>query len=277
MAVWTPPRTWTPGEFVTALMMNTHVRDNMIYLYDRIAGIDTTSGAWTGKAFIQQDSSAGAVGEGLEISYLPGSDLARIKAYDFTAGVFKPIYYDALEHIVRASGVEVVNVNQGKYMLLTARRSATVGTYAFAIANDGASTIWAWRTTSSNALALDYYNGAAWGNVLSVTDSLWASGVTVSAPAFRSNTGTTGSAAHNTYVTAFSIPATGLYIVYAWYGASGYMTWGIVAYNGSSASLIRVDNTALVEVGLSGTSVLVRQNSGSTLAGINWSYLRIAT
>lgn len=30
---WTAPRTWTPGEFVTALMMNTHVRDNMLELY----------------------------------------------------------------------------------------------------------------------------------------------------------------------------------------------------------------------------------------------------
>lgn len=30
---WTNPRTWIPGEFVTASMLNTHLRDNLNYLY----------------------------------------------------------------------------------------------------------------------------------------------------------------------------------------------------------------------------------------------------
>jgi hypothetical protein len=30
---WTTPRTWIPGEFVTASMMNTHLRDNLSYLF----------------------------------------------------------------------------------------------------------------------------------------------------------------------------------------------------------------------------------------------------
>ena len=30
---WTSPRTWTTGELVTAALMNTHVRDNLSYLY----------------------------------------------------------------------------------------------------------------------------------------------------------------------------------------------------------------------------------------------------
>ena len=30
---WTTPRTWVSGELVTASMMNTHVRDNLLYLY----------------------------------------------------------------------------------------------------------------------------------------------------------------------------------------------------------------------------------------------------
>lgn len=29
---WTTPRTWTTGELVTASIMNTHVRDNLLYL-----------------------------------------------------------------------------------------------------------------------------------------------------------------------------------------------------------------------------------------------------
>lgn len=31
--VWTNPRTWTDGEIVTALIQNTHIRDNEEYLY----------------------------------------------------------------------------------------------------------------------------------------------------------------------------------------------------------------------------------------------------
>lgn len=36
---WTTPRTWTPGELVTALMMNLHIRDNLTYLYNLITGL----------------------------------------------------------------------------------------------------------------------------------------------------------------------------------------------------------------------------------------------
>src|SRR5678809_374945 len=41
---WTPPRTWVPGEFVTASMMNTHVRDELLFLYanSKIASYPTT-------------------------------------------------------------------------------------------------------------------------------------------------------------------------------------------------------------------------------------------
>jgi hypothetical protein len=35
---WTNPRTWTPGELVTALMMNQHVRDNLNYLKTTVDG-----------------------------------------------------------------------------------------------------------------------------------------------------------------------------------------------------------------------------------------------
>jgi hypothetical protein len=38
---WTTPRTWTPGELVTALMMNQHVRDNLNDLNGR-AGVAYT-------------------------------------------------------------------------------------------------------------------------------------------------------------------------------------------------------------------------------------------
>ena len=34
-AVWTTPSTWVDNELVTASKLNTHVRDNLTYLYDR--------------------------------------------------------------------------------------------------------------------------------------------------------------------------------------------------------------------------------------------------
>lgn len=37
---WTTPRTWVSGELVTASMMNTHVRDNLNYLFSVSSGAD---------------------------------------------------------------------------------------------------------------------------------------------------------------------------------------------------------------------------------------------
>jgi len=34
-AVWTPPATWNAGDIVTAAQMNTHVRDNLLFLKAR--------------------------------------------------------------------------------------------------------------------------------------------------------------------------------------------------------------------------------------------------
>lgn len=34
---WTTPRTWVPGELVTASMMNTQIRDNQSFLYSNIS------------------------------------------------------------------------------------------------------------------------------------------------------------------------------------------------------------------------------------------------
>src|SRR5262245_36696660 len=34
---WTIPRTWVPGELVTASMMNTQIRDNLNFLYSNLA------------------------------------------------------------------------------------------------------------------------------------------------------------------------------------------------------------------------------------------------
>lgn len=44
-AIWTSCRTWTTGELVSAALMNTHVRDNLEYLYARSADLITMRGA----------------------------------------------------------------------------------------------------------------------------------------------------------------------------------------------------------------------------------------
>lgn len=36
---WTTPRTWVAGENVTATIMNTHVRDNLIDLDSRVTAL----------------------------------------------------------------------------------------------------------------------------------------------------------------------------------------------------------------------------------------------
>jgi len=47
---WTAPRTWVTGEVVTAAMMNTHVRDNLLAIHDFGAGAIITVAAFTGRA-----------------------------------------------------------------------------------------------------------------------------------------------------------------------------------------------------------------------------------
>ncbi len=48
-ATWTTPRTWVTGEVVGAGQVNTHVRDNLTYLYNALTSLDasdTTSGVF---------------------------------------------------------------------------------------------------------------------------------------------------------------------------------------------------------------------------------------
>lgn len=40
---WTPPRTWNPGETVTASLMNAHVRDNLNYIKSVITSAEKVS------------------------------------------------------------------------------------------------------------------------------------------------------------------------------------------------------------------------------------------
>lgn len=48
---WTSPRTWVTSEMVTAAIMNTHVRDNLLFLYELpdlvVASITHTSSPYT--------------------------------------------------------------------------------------------------------------------------------------------------------------------------------------------------------------------------------------
>lgn len=54
-AIWTPPRTWTTGEIVTAAMLNEQVRDNLLWLMARgltpTSDFDGTVGSTTSSSF----------------------------------------------------------------------------------------------------------------------------------------------------------------------------------------------------------------------------------
>jgi hypothetical protein len=58
---WTAPRTWVAGETHTAAQHNTHVRDNVLYLYEsRRAGAVSSAGAVTnGSLFSSVKDSTG--------------------------------------------------------------------------------------------------------------------------------------------------------------------------------------------------------------------------
>ena len=51
---WTSPRTWVANAIVTAAQLNTHLRDNLTWLYSakhglfgRLAALDVPTGTWT--------------------------------------------------------------------------------------------------------------------------------------------------------------------------------------------------------------------------------------
>ena len=48
---WTAPRTWVVGELVTAAIMNTHIRDNQIYLKSQTDLINTVTFSQPANAF----------------------------------------------------------------------------------------------------------------------------------------------------------------------------------------------------------------------------------
>lgn len=54
---WTAPRTWTTGELVTAAIMNTHVRDNLLHLGEP-AGltVDDTVTGFTNTSYADMDA-----------------------------------------------------------------------------------------------------------------------------------------------------------------------------------------------------------------------------
>lgn len=54
---WTAPRTWTTGELVTAAIMNTHVRDNLLHLGDSAGTtVDDTVTGFTNTSYADMDA-----------------------------------------------------------------------------------------------------------------------------------------------------------------------------------------------------------------------------
>ncbi len=86
---WTTPRTWIPGELVTALMMNTHVRDNMNYLFSNIGAVDLS-----GKADVASPTFTGIVTLGGGQLKFPASQNASTDVNtldDYEEGSWTPV------------------------------------------------------------------------------------------------------------------------------------------------------------------------------------------
>jgi hypothetical protein len=77
---WTAPKTWGVGEYVTAAMLNTQIRDNLTYLYDRpyyqsivnVAGTTTTSATWNDVHSSLKLNITHPIATGFQLVYLVG-------------------------------------------------------------------------------------------------------------------------------------------------------------------------------------------------------------
>jgi hypothetical protein len=85
---WTAPRTWVAGEIVTAAMMNTHVRDDLLALYPHRcevyrAGTATVATAtWTTVSFDQEQHDTDAFHD-------TGSNTSRITIPSGLGGTYR--------------------------------------------------------------------------------------------------------------------------------------------------------------------------------------------
>lgn len=66
---WTAPRTWTTGELVTAAMMNSHVRDNLLFLSTfGVEGPDQDINGFTNTAYADLDATTTVTGTAVAFS-----------------------------------------------------------------------------------------------------------------------------------------------------------------------------------------------------------------
>lgn len=88
---WTDPRTWVASEYVTATLMNTHLRDNLDYLYDAMRG------AWMDVTDTMTYSSATTITiAGDPVAYNRYTKGTRLKLTQTTAKYFVVVNSDAV-------------------------------------------------------------------------------------------------------------------------------------------------------------------------------------
>lgn len=79
MATWTSPKTWVAGSPVTAAELNTHLRDNLTFLYDRDVGLTPTL-----SADVTRNSAAFANLTGLSFSCEAGKNYGIVGSIMWT-------------------------------------------------------------------------------------------------------------------------------------------------------------------------------------------------
>lgn len=111
---WTIPRNWTAGELITALIMNTHIRDNLNYLKGQVDAADTPVlphefgglASWIGTPLTSFPS--GATFDKLA----PNTDVVAFDSASLPAGTYK------LQAVLAAEGgatvtLSLVNLSDG--------------------------------------------------------------------------------------------------------------------------------------------------------------------
>ena len=124
--------------------------------------------------------------------------------------------------------------------------------------------------------------GAATGTSLALSGAITAASPTftgtTTAALIYSSAGSTGGLSLNTWVTIYTLPTDGMYMVTAQcvVGAAGYSVAAVTTKDGSSGALaLGGGGAGAMEMQMSGTNVQVRQTASSSTLTATWSVLRI--
>ena len=128
---WTAPRTWTTSEVVSATIMNTHIRDNLLWLYGARVTADavrqtsvtytTTSTSWTlADSSLELEVTAGQAGYVL-VGYQGELDTNEVYATAYAAAYIDSTAYPLQRTVYQGmpylAGSTLINTGTGTHTI----------------------------------------------------------------------------------------------------------------------------------------------------------------